>query len=233
MAALQDSVCKSCPHLGQSIFSELQEDQLDGFCSLKYVHHYKREQRIFYEGEPNLGLFILCSGKVKISRSSRFGKRQILGLAGPCGLLEEKDLFLKDQRTVSAVAMEDSVVCFVKREDFLALMKRQPQIAFRLVERLAVELEEAEGRIASLSALDVRRRLAGLLLRLAHRHGTLTSDGPLIEIELTREEIAEMTGTTHETVIRILSGFKKENLIREFQKQILLTNEERLRRIAG
>ena len=233
MAVLQDSICRSCPHLGESVFSELADEQLDHFCKLKFIHHYKKDQKIFYEGEPNLGLFILCSGTVKLSRSSRFGRRQIVGLSGPCGLLEGKDMFLKDRRTVSAEAMEDCVVCFVKREEFLDLMKRHPQIALGLIERLAVELDAAEEKIGAFAVLDVRRRLADLLIRLAGRYGKPTPDGPLIGIHLTREDIAEMTGTTHETVIRTLSSFKKENLIRDFQKQILLTNEERLRRIAG
>ena len=170
---------------------------------------------------------------MKISRSSRFGRRQILGLSGPCGILEGKDLFLKDRRTVSAEAIEDSVVCFVKRDQFLDLMKRHPKIAIGLIEQLAIELDQAEDTIGALAVLDVRRRLADLLLRLAGRYGEPIPGGLRIAIRLTREDIAEMTGTTHETVIRILSSFKKEKLIREVRKQILLTNEERLRRIAG
>lgn len=233
MAAVQESVCKFCPHREDSIFSDLTEVQLDTLCHLKLVNHYKEDQRIFYEGEPNLGIFILCSGKAKLSRSSKVGRKQITGIVGPCGLLEEKDLFLKDRRTVTAEAMEDSTVCFVKREDFLEFLKQNPPVAVKMIGQLSRELEQAEEKIAALTEMDVKRRLADLLVRLGERYGEATPEGRRIELALTREEMAEMVGTTQETVIRVLSGFKKKRLIKDFEKKILLIHEERLRRIAG
>ncbi len=232
MVDLQDSICRVCPHRGESVFSGLQEARLNKFCGLKHVGHYKKDQRIFYEGEPALGLFILCSGKVKLSRSSKVGRKQILGITGPCGLLEEKDLFIHDRRSVTAEAMEDSTVCFVRREDFIDFLRLNPEVALKMVEQLSRELEEAENRIEALSALDSRRRVAQLLLSLSARYGRDTADGRLIDIRLTREEMAELVGATQETVIRVLSGFKREMLIAEVDKNLLLKNEDRLKRMA-
>jgi CRP-like cAMP-binding protein len=231
MGLAQESICKLCPHRSESVFSDLAEERLDQFCRFKLVNHYKKDQRIFYEGEPNLGLFVLCAGKIKLSRTTRFGRKQIIGIADPCGLLEEKDLFLSDRHSASAEAMEDSVVCFIKKENLLDFLTLNPQVALRIIEQLAKELERAQEKIQSLTAMDARRRLAELLLRLADQYGKETPDGRCIEISLTREEIAEMTGMTQETVIRLLSGFRREHLIKESGKRITLIHEERLRKI--
>ncbi len=233
MVYLQESVCKVCPYRQDSVFSQLSEAKLDEFCDLKLVNHYKKAQRIFYEGEPNLGLYILCSGKVKLSRSSKLGHKQIMDIAGPCGLLGEKDLFLKNRRTVTAEAMQDCVVCFVKKEAFLEFLRQSPEVAVKMFEQLSTELDQAEEKIEALTVMDVKKRLATLLLRLAAQYGKEMPNGKLIEIALTREEMAEMVGATQETVIRALSGFRRERLIKDCDRQILLINEERLKRMVG
>ena len=226
MGLAQESICKVCPHRSESVFSDLANDRLDQFCRFKLVNSYKKDQR------PNLGLFILCSGKIKLSRSSRFGRRQIIGIADPCGLLEEKDLFLSDRHTVSAEAIEDSVVCFVKKDSLLDFLNLNPEVSLRIIEQLAKELEQAEEKIQALTAMNARRRLANLLLKLGAQFGKAAPEGRRIEVSLTREEIAELMGTTQETVIRFLSSFKKDRLIQESDKRIVLTDEERLRKIA-
>ncbi len=233
MSSGVESLCKRCPHKMGSIFSDLDDVQLDDFCGLKQVSHYKKTQRIFYEGEPNTGLFILCSGKVKLSRTSRLGRRQIVGILEPCGLLEEKDLFLGKRHSVTVEAMEDCVVSFVEKDVFLNFMQCNQPVPIQLIEHLSQELELAEGKIEALTVMDAKRRLANLLLQLADRYGVTILQGRLIDLRLTREEIAEMVGTTQETVIRVFSVFKRKGLIQDFGKQIVLTNEERLRKVSN
>ncbi len=232
MVPVQESICKVCPYRGQSVFSGLSDGRLDEFCGLKLVNHYKKDQRIFYEGEPNMGLFILCSGKVKLSRTAPSGKRQIVDMMGPCGLLDEKDLFLRDQRTVTAEAIEDCLVCFIKKSDFIEFLKLNSPVAIKIIERLSEQLERAEEKIEALTVMEAKQRLADLLLRLGGRYGKETPEGRLVEIPLTREEIAEIMGATQETVIRILSKFKKDEIVKEVGKRTLLLNEDRLKAIA-
>ena len=86
------------------------------------VCRYKKKQRIFYQGEPCLGLFILCSGQVKLTRTNRFGKEQITGIIDPPGLLEEKDLFTTERHGVSAEAIDDVTVTFLKKEVLLRIL---------------------------------------------------------------------------------------------------------------
>jgi CRP/FNR family transcriptional regulator len=227
-----DSVCRLCPYREQSVFGDLPEPQLNEFCSLKLTSRYRKQQRIFYEGEPNLGISIVCSGKVKLSRSSPAGKTQILNIVGPCGLLEEKDLFLSDRHTVSAEALEDSTVCFVKKEQFLAFLSANPTVALRIIRHLSQELARSEDRSFALTSLDVKRRLAALLLELADRHGATVPEGRVINVPLTRENLAEMIGATPESVIRALSAFRKVGVLEDRAKQLVLLRPDHLRSLA-
>ncbi len=232
MISANDSVCRVCPYRNESVFGELPEPQLNEFCGLKLTSRYRKQQRIFYEGEPNLGISIVCSGKVKVSRSSSTGKTQILNIVGPCGLLEEKDLFLSDRHMVSAEALEDSTVCFVKKEQFLAFLSANPTVALRTIRHLSQELARSEDRSFALTSLDVKRRLAALLLELADRHGTTLPEGRLIDVPLTRENLAEMIGATPESVIRTLSAFRKIGVLKEHAKQLVILRPDHLHGLA-
>ena len=228
-----ESVCKICPYKEESIFSNLSDRLLDELCQKKMVSHYKKDQRIFYEGEPSMGIFILCSGQVKLSRLSKLGKKQITGFRRPCGLLEEKDLFLNRRHTVTAEAMEDCVIGFVKEEDFKDFLRKNPSVGLKVIKELSKELEHAEEKIEALTEMDVKTRVATFILRLANEYGKETQEGCRIELFLTREEIAEVVGTTTESVIRVLSRFKKERIIKDSEKHILLVNKVLLQKIAG
>lgn len=230
--AIPDSVCRLCPYREQSIFGALPEAPLNEFCGLKFTSHYRKYQRIFYEGEPNLGISIVCSGKVKLSRSSSTGKTQLLNIVSPCGLLGGNDLFLSDRHTVSAEALEDSTVCLVKKEQFLAFLSAHPTVALRIIQHLSRELARAEHHAFALTSLDVKQRLAALLLDLADRHGATQPEGRVIDVPLTRENLAEMIGATPESVIRALSAFRKIGVLKDHAKQIVLLRPDHLRGLA-
>ncbi|MEO6666098.1 MAG: Crp/Fnr family transcriptional regulator [Nitrospiria bacterium] len=232
MTVGQESICRVCPHRKDSVFSELTESRLEEWCNLKTVTLYRKDQRVFYESEPSLGLHIVCSGRVKLSRSSPMGRKQILAIEEPCGLLKENDLFRSERHTVTAEAMDESVVGFVTRDDFHAFLRKNPSVALRMLDHLAVELERVEDTLHSFVTMDVTRRLADLLLRLADRHGRAIPEGRLIDVALTREEWSEMIGTTPETVIRVLSAFRKGGMIAEHDKRVILLDEGRLKRTA-
>lgn len=232
MTVGQESVCRVCPHRKDSVFSELEDSRLEEWGRLKLVTAYQKDQRMFYESEPSLGLHIVCSGRVKLSRSSPMGRKQIFAIEEPCGLLEEKDLFRAGRHTVTAEAMDDCVVGFVKRDEFHAFLRQNPSVALRMIERLAGELQRAEDTLHSFVTMDVKRRVADLMLRLAGRFGRPSPEGRVINVALTREEWAEMVGTTQETVIRVLSALRKDAVIAEHDQRIVLLDDERLRRIA-
>ena len=232
MTTVRETACKDCLVLDRCVLSNLTEVQLDEMDKQGIVCRYKKKQRIFYQGEPCLGLFILCSGQVKLTRANRFGKEQILGIINPPGLLEEKDLFTTERHGVSAEAIEDVTVTFLKKEVLLDLFKKNPETALTMIVKLARELEGAQDRIEAMTFKDGRRRLAGLLLKLAEEYGRTRTDGILLNLKLTRAEIGEMMGTTQETAIRLLSRLKKENLIKDHTQGILILNQGQLKRIA-
>lgn len=228
MATAAQSVCRACSYRAGSVLADLADDRLEQFSGLKLVSQYRTHQRIFYQGEPNLGLSILCEGKVKLSRSSEGGKTQILDVTGPCGLLGEKDLFLSERHSVTAEAIADCVVCFIKREQFLSFLKENPPVALRLIQHLSEQVARAEDRSLAFTSLDVKRRVAELLLDLASRHGKPAPDGCVLDVSLRREDLADMIGATPETVIRILSAFRQEGVIRSTPTALILLQPDRL-----
>jgi len=232
MTAARANGCKDCLILDRCVLSNLTETQLNEMDKQGIVCHYKKKQRIFYQGEPCLGLFILCSGQVKLTRANRFGREQITGIIDPPGLLEEKDLFTTERHGVSAEAIDDVTVTFLKKEVLLNLFKKNPETALTMIVKLAQELEGAQDRIEAMTFKDGRRRLAELLLKLADQYGCIGADGILLNLKLTRAEIAEMMGTTQETAIRLLSRLKKEKLIKDDTQGILILNQGRLKQIA-
>ena len=176
MTAVRETSCKDCLILDRCVLSNLTEAQLDEMDKQGIVCRYKKKQRIFYQGEPCLGLFILCSGQVKLTRANRFGKEQITGIINPPGLLEEKDLFTTERHGVSAEAIEDVTVTFLKKEVLLDLFKKNPETALTMIVKLAQELEGAQDRIEAMTFKDGRRRLAELLLKLAAEYGRASGD---------------------------------------------------------
>jgi CRP/FNR family transcriptional regulator, cyclic AMP receptor protein len=232
MTTVREISCKDCRTLDHCVLSNLTEPQLDELNKAGIVCRYKKKQRIFYQGEPCLGLFILCSGQVKLTRANRFGKEQILSIVDPPGLLEEKDLFTTERHGGSAEAIDDVTITFVKKEVLLDLFKKNPETALAMIVKLARELEGAQDRIEAMTFKDGRRRLAELLLKLANEYGRSGVDGVLLNLKLTRAEIAEMMGTTQETTIRLISRFKKEKLIKDHMQNILILDQDQLKRIA-
>lgn len=232
MTKVREISCKDCLVLDRCVLSNLTEVQLDEMDKQGIICHYKKKQRIFYQGEPCLGLFILCSGQVKLTRANRFGKEQITGIINPPGLLEEKDLFTTERHGVSAEAIDDVTVTFLKKEVLLNLFKKNPETALAMIVKLAQELEGAQDRVEAMTFKDGRRRLAELLLKLADEYGQVSANGILLNLKLTRAEIAEMMGTTQETAIRLLSRLKKEKLIKDHTQGILILNQGQLKRIA-
>ena len=232
MTKVREISCKDCLIIDRCVLSNLTESQLDEMDKQGIVCHYKKKQHIFYQGEPCLGIFILCSGQVKLTRANRFGKEQITGIINPPGLLEEKDLFTTERHGVSAEAIDDVTVSFLKKEVLLNLFKKNPETALAMVVKLAQELEGAQDRIEAMTFKDGRRRLAELLLKLADQYGRVSADGILLNLKLTRAEIAEMMGTTQETAIRLLSRLKKEKLIKDHTQGILILDQGQLKRIS-
>lgn len=205
--------CEICPTRESGIFCDITKDDLREFSRARSFNTYKRKSIIFYEGNPPLGLFCVQKGKVKISKHGSDGQVQIVRLAGPGDILGYRALFAGEPYAATAEVLEDASLCFVDKVSVYALLKKNAALALSILERVCQDLRVSEDAVLDLVQRPVSERVANMLLNLQETYGTRSPDGIHLDITLTREEMAEMVGTTAETLIRTLSDFKTRGLV--------------------
>ena len=226
--------CRKCAARGMSLFcGGLSDKELNEFMEIKKIHAYGKHDIIFHEETPSYGIYILCSGKAKLTNSSRFGQQKILKIISGGEIIEKNGLFNAGKHTVAAETLEPSEITFFEREDFLNLLRRNPDLSIGLINVLSQELQQSQNKISHLTFKDAKARLASILLELAKSHGVKRNEGMFLGIVLKREEIAEMAGIALETAVRLLSQFKKEGIIKIEGKQITLLNEPKLQTLSN
>jgi CRP/FNR family transcriptional regulator len=199
----------------------------------KFSTLYPKGQIIFHEGRFPNGIYCLKSGKVKISKTGIDGKEQIVRFVIPGGLLGIRALVSGRQYMANATTLEDSVVCYIGKQTFFDISTNYPEVSQCVLKTLSHLLEEAEERMTSLAQKHVRERLAESLLVLDNIFRSEKCPVERSTISLSREDLANIVGTATETVIRLLSEFREENLITVVGRKIVLLNVPELQRIAG
>lgn len=212
-------------------FSSLAPEEIDRIIPLFNEERYKRGEYIFLEGDPANHLCILASGRVRIIKHSAKGKEMIVAVIYPGEIFGGAAIFSSDN-PASAQAMEPSSVLKIPTKDFHRLLTQYPAIARETVFYLGEKLREAHKMMMSLVAERVEKRIAVLILKLAEKAGEQVTEGIRLNLFLTRQDIAEMTGTTVETAIRVISRFNKAGLIKTLGKKIVIANQRGLRKIA-
>ena len=165
--------------------------------------------------------YIIAEGKVKALKNSSLGKEFIIAFFGPGEMFGEVAVFENKPYPASAQAMSQTKVLAIKREDFLSFLATHPQVALRIINVLGGRLRDAQGRLRDLAGERVEQRLARTLLMLSSKIGST--------LPFTRQEIADMTGTTLETAIRIMSRLRDRGIIRSTRAKIIITDETKLR----
>lgn len=224
--------CCNCLIHHKSCFLSLSREDLLLMNETKVSTFYKKGQIIFHEGIHPTGIFCIKSGTVKISKTGIDGKEQIVRFVLPGGLLGIRAYSAERNYQATATALEDSVICFIDKETFNNIVSKYPGILQCVIQKLSGLLEEAENKITSLAQKPVRERIAETLLTLNKIYMDGDCQCEKSTINLSREDLANLVGTATETVIRILSEFKDENLIIIIGRKIILRDEERLKKIA-
>ncbi len=191
-----------------------------------------KEDYIFFEGDLPEWLFIVNEGRVKLVKHSDTGKDVILQIFVPGDMFGEVSLFDRKPYGASAQAMEDSTVLKLSRKDFLLFFGRHPFVATALIMELGRQLREAHSTIKSLAVDRVEQRIANILLKLANKLGVQERGGIILNLPLTRQDLADMAGTTVETTIRVMSRFTKTKIVKAANGKILILDAKILREIS-
>ncbi len=211
------------------LFEGLADEELSMIAALMTEKAFAKNALLFWEGDPGEGLFIIRQGRVKLSKSSVDGREQILHLLKEGDVFAEVVLFDQGVYPATAEAVEETRVWLLRNEDMEGLLQRHPKLAVKLLRLMARRLRQAQLLIRDLALHDTCGRLAGLLLRFARREGEKTGKGVVLDLDLTRQELASMIGTSRETVARILSRFQKEGLLELDKQKIIIRDEQKLR----
>ncbi len=224
--------CLACTKGAHSIFSMLDNESLIELNINKSCTSFKKGQLIFAENALPFGLFCINSGKIKLSTSGSDGKEQILRLVKGGDILGYRALLANDRYHCNAIALEDSAVCVIDKTFFLQLAMSNQRLCMALFKKISDDLKTAEDHIVSLSQKNVRERVAEALLFLKATYG-FEGDGQTINVQLSREEIADFVGTSTESTIRLLSEFNSSKLIELAGKKIKIVNYAKLTKTAN
>lgn len=220
--------CTLCEHLKDSLFNGLEPEDLNKINLHKTCIQYKKGQNIFYEGTRPTGLYCMNAGKVKVFKNNVQGKEYIVYLAKPGDFLGYRSLLSEEFYGATATVLEDAKICFIPKENFFEVLQKNPVFMRKVVKAVCHEMGIMEERMAELAHKSVRERLAANLIMLKETYGMEGEGSVLIDLALSREDMASIVGTATETVIRLLSEFKADGLISFEGKKIRVVDAKKL-----
>ena len=213
---------------GIKIFSSLSKADAEEIASTVTYEDCPKKTSVFSEGDPAEWFYAVLEGKVKITKLSQDGKEIILEMIQPGELFGAVAVLKGFPYPANAVAMEDSRILRISRKNMMLILDRFPDLMFNMVQSLGDRLRDSHETTKSIALEKVGSRIAALLLKLSEQMGTRTAQGVELNIKLTKQDIAEMVGTTVETAIRTMSRFKKQGLIKEDAGKIIIVDADGL-----
>lgn len=209
------------------IFSTLNEEEIQEILPYVSKEKFRKKKEIFSEGDQPEWFYILVSGKVKITKLSHDGREIILELISPPDFFGGFAVLKGFKYPANAFAMEDSTIVRISRNNLMKIIDRFPNVMYDIMSNLGDRMREFQDTLKNIALERVESRIAALLLKLADKTGRKIDTGSvLIDMRLTKQDIAEMVGTTVETAIRVMSKFKKAGYIDDKDGKIVVRDLE-------
>jgi CRP/FNR family transcriptional regulator, cyclic AMP receptor protein len=211
------------------ILAELGPEVLARLSERIQLREVRRREVVYLPGDPGNSMFIVNGGRIKISKVTRDGKALTLNYVGPSEVFGETCLIEGGPREEMAEAMENSMITELERADVERLLQAHAQLGYHMTRILAQRRRELENKLETLVFRDVTSKLAELLLSLAEEYGVEDSRGTMVALKITHQELANLIGSTRETVSLTLSTFKRKNLICTDGRKVIISDAESLR----
>jgi CRP/FNR family transcriptional regulator len=216
-----------------SIFSALSPPELKELTPYLFPASVRKKGVIFSEGDPSEWLYIVTEGKVKITKLSHDGKEIILELIHPMDFFGGLAVIRGFPYPANAVAMEDTKLLKISRSNLMRVLDRFPNLMYCMAQQVGDRMKESHETLKNIALERVEARIASLLLKLADKTGRKADEGTVIDMKLTKQDIAEMVGTTVETSIRTMSKLKKMGIVAEKEGKIVIKNLEKLKALCS
>ncbi len=211
------------------LLSDLRAEQQASLAQLVTQEEIRRRRVIYLPGDPGNSVYFVNGGRVKISRVTRDGKELTLAYRGPGEIFGELCLVDGGPRQEMAEAMENALITELPLEEFSRILSTQAAMGLQLVKILCERLRDLESKVEDLVYRDVNAKLAELLLQFGKDYGVDDARGTLVAVKVTHQEMANLIGSTRETVSLTLSQFKRKQLITTEGRKIILTSLEGLK----
>jgi CRP-like cAMP-binding protein len=221
--------CEQCIIKQFNSLKTLSQEELVRISECKTSRIVKKGETIFEEGDTLKGIYCVREGICKLTKLSSNGKDQIIKLVVKGELIGQRSLVSDESVNLSAVALNDMELCFIPKSEIMGDLQKNTAFTYDVLKEMAMDLKEADDIIVNMAQKSVRQRLAETLIYINDSFGT-KSDGTL-SVLLSREDFANIIGTATESTIRVLSQFKKEELITTIGKQIKIIDLEGLKRV--
>ena len=215
-----------------SLFRRVAPEDRQRLLTVAHVRSYGRGEAMFREGDPSEAFYTVLAGRVKIYKVLPSGKEVILEIFGPGDPLGAIAAYEGRPFPASAVALEETSCLILPRGAFFALLEQHPSLVRGLLSGMTQRLVELTNRLAELSGGRIETRLARLFLKLADTSGRAERGGIFIAMPLSRQELADLTGTTIETCIRIMSRWGKQRVLLTEKDGFLVTDRSALEQAA-
>jgi CRP/FNR family transcriptional regulator len=214
------------------VFKRLKPEDRQTIARAATIRHYARGETIFEQGTPSDAFYTIASGRVKIFKMMPTGKDIILEVFGTGDPLGAVAVYDGRPFPASAAALEDTTCLLIPRATFFGLLEQHPSLVRGLLLGLTLRLVELTNRLAELSSGRIEPRFARLFMKLAGEMGRAERGGTFIPLALSRQELADMTGTTIETCIRIMSRWGKQDVVRTEKDGFVIVDRKALEAIA-
>jgi CRP/FNR family transcriptional regulator len=195
------------------LFSSLTDDELHQIKDKLSLKRYKKHEVILFEEDTTEYMYIILNGKTKVIQTTEDGKEILLAMHHSGEFFGEMSLLDGKTSPATVVAMEDSSVAIISRQEFYSLIRAQKRIVDNLLLILCSRLRDSWEKIQLLNLKNASQRIKILFLMLSDKYGEKTAEGVTLNIKLTHQEIAEMTGMTRETVTRMIDKWQKDGEI--------------------
>ena len=195
------------------IFSDLPDEKLNMIEKIGISKVYKKNEVILMEEEAGTALFVIVKGKVKVARSSGDGREVILSILSDSDFFGEMAILDGLNRSATVTSIEESELFLIQRNDFINLLREFPEISISLLQELTRRLRSADAKIKALSLKDAEGKVATVILQIADDIGKIKHGKVEIERLPLQQDLANMAGTSRETISRTLHSFAKKGLI--------------------
>ncbi|MGC9002258.1 MAG: Crp/Fnr family transcriptional regulator [Dictyoglomus sp.] len=212
------------------LFEDFSDEELEKLLVISKDKTYPKDAVIFQKGDLGNFFFLICSGRVKVIIETEEGKEGILSILYPTEFFGEMSLLDGEPRSATVVALEETRVIIIERNDFLILLYKHPELALKILKTLSLRLRKANRQIETLMFLDAPGKVARLLIDIAQERGKKINNEILIDLEFTRQELGNLIGVSRETTTRILKSFEEDGILSIERNQVIIKDVWELKR---